>query len=97
MRQLVLKESLEVSLEIEDLQPGDSLSFCRPGIQKGIFKKLKKGQYSIGAELDLHGHTRPEAQVALAKFHTVFEGKIISDVYESFMAKVIAQITKGRN
>ncbi|MFK7816172.1 MAG: Smr/MutS family protein [Gammaproteobacteria bacterium] len=66
--QRVLQESLEVSLEVEDLQPGDSLSFYRAGIQKTIFKKLKKGQYSIGAELDLHGHTRPEAQVALAKF-----------------------------
>lgn len=66
--QRVLQESLEVSLEVEDLQPGDSLSFCRSGIQKSIFKKLKKGQYNVGAELDLHGHTRPEAQVALAKF-----------------------------
>ncbi|QMU60675.1 MAG: DNA mismatch repair protein MutS [Gammaproteobacteria bacterium] len=66
--QRVLQESLEVSLEVEDLQPGDSLSFCRSGIQKSIFKKLKKGQYSIGAELDLHGYTRPEAQIALAKF-----------------------------
>ncbi len=66
--QRVLKESLEVSLDVEDLQPGDSLSFCRSGIQKNIFKKLKKGQYSIGAELDLHGHTRPEAQIALANF-----------------------------
>jgi DNA-nicking Smr family endonuclease len=67
-RQRVLVESLEVSLEVEDLQSGDILSFCRAGIQKNIFKKLKKGQYSIGAELDLHGHTRPEAKIALAKF-----------------------------
>ena len=67
-RKRVLEESLEVSLDVEDLQPGDSLSFCRSGIQKSIFKKLKKGQYSIEAELDLHGHTRVEAQVALAKF-----------------------------
>jgi DNA-nicking Smr family endonuclease len=66
--QQVLKESLEVSLEAEDIQTGDSLSFCRAGIQKSIFKKLKKGQYNIGAELDLHGHTRPEAQIACAKF-----------------------------
>ena len=67
-KERVLVESLEVSLEIEDLQPGDSLSFCRSGIQKSIFKKLKKGQYKVGAELDLHGHTRPEAQVTLTKF-----------------------------
>lgn len=68
--QRVLEESLtlEVSLETEDLQTGDSLSYCGPGIQKSVFKKLKKGQYSIDAELDLHGYTRPEAQVALAKF-----------------------------
>ena len=66
--QRVLQESLEVGYEVEDMQPGDSLSFCRSGIQNSVFKKLKKGQYSVGAELDLHGHTRPEAQVALAKF-----------------------------
>jgi len=50
------------------MQPGDSLSYCGPGIQNSVFKKLKKGQYNIGAELDLHGYTRPEAQVALSKF-----------------------------
>ena len=64
----VLEESLDISLESEDLQTGDVLSFCRSGIQKSIFKKLKKGQFNIGAELDLHGHTRPEAQVALERF-----------------------------
>lgn len=66
--QRVLQESLEVSYELDDMQPGDSLSFCRPGIQNNVFKKLKKGQFSAGAELDLHGHTRAEAQVALARF-----------------------------
>ncbi len=67
-QQKVLDESLELSLEYEDLQPGDSLSFCRSGIQKNIFRKLKKGQYSIGAELDLHGMTIAEAQLALSQF-----------------------------
>ena len=64
----VLKESLEISLEYEDLQPGDSISFCRPGIQKNIFRKLKKGQFKIDAELDLHGMTIVQAQEALAQF-----------------------------
>ena len=40
--QRVLQESLDVSYEVEDMQPGDSLSFCRPGIQNNVFKKLKK-------------------------------------------------------
>ena len=66
--QRVLEESLEIGYEVDDMQPGDSLSFCRPGIQNNVFKKLKKGQFSVDAELDLHGHTRPEAQVALARF-----------------------------
>lgn len=64
----VLEESLEISIETEDLQTGDSLSFCRAGIQKNIFKKLKKGQYTVGDELDLHGYTRAEAQIALSNF-----------------------------
>lgn len=66
----VLQESLGVSLNLEheDIQPGDSLSFCRAGIQKNIFRKLKKGQFSIGAELDLHGMRVMEAQLALANF-----------------------------
>ena len=67
-QQRVIKESLEISSELEDLQPGDSLSFCRPGIQKGIFRKLKKGQYSVGAELDLHGLTIAEAQILITQF-----------------------------
>jgi len=67
-QQRVLKESLEVSFEIEDLQPGDCLSFCRSGIQKTIFRKLKKGQFNIGAELDLHGMTIAQSQPALAEF-----------------------------
>jgi len=67
----VLKESLEISVEYEDLQPGDSLSFCRPGIQNNIYRKLKKGQFNTDAELDLHGMTVAQAQDALAHFiHT---------------------------
>lgn len=64
----VLEESLDVSLEFEDLQPGDSLSFRGHRIQKSTFRKLKKGQYSVGAELDLHGMTITEAQSAITHF-----------------------------
>jgi len=67
-QQRVLKASLEVNFEIEGLQPDDSLSFCRSGIQKTIFRKLKKGQFSVGAELDLHGMTIAQSQPALAEF-----------------------------
>lgn len=54
--------------EHEDMQPGDSLSYTQAGIQKQVFRKLKRGQYSIEAELDLHGLTRDEAQQQLNEF-----------------------------
>ena len=63
-----LKESLRVSFDTEDLQPSDRLSFCGPGVQKSIFRKLQRKQYGIGAELDLHGMTVAEAQSSLSQF-----------------------------
>lgn len=64
----VLEESLDTSLEFEDMQPGDSLSFRNDRVRKNAFRKLKKGQYSIGAELDLHGLTIAQAKLALVGF-----------------------------
>lgn len=66
--QKAIDELLVSPAEYEDLQPSDSLSYVQAGIQKQVFRKLKKGQYSIGAELDLHGLTRIEAQQQLNKF-----------------------------
>ncbi len=42
--------------------------FCRPGIQHRLLRKLRRGQISIGAELDLHGMTSREARQALLVF-----------------------------
>lgn len=73
----ILEESLDISLEFEGSQPGDSLSFRKNRIQKKTFQKLKKGQYGIEAELDLHGMTIAEAQAALARFiHAAHEKNI---------------------
>lgn len=55
-------------MEFEDMQPGDVLSYVQPGIQKQVFKKLRRGQYSVGSELDLHGMNRMEAQTSLTVF-----------------------------
>ena len=51
-----------------DHQPGDILSFCREGVQKKVFRKLRSGAYAIQDELDLHGLTRDEARLALQAF-----------------------------
>ena len=64
----IMQELLVSTAEYEDMQPGDSLSYVQPGIQKQVFRKLKRGQYAIEAELDLHGLTRDEAQQQLNEF-----------------------------
>ncbi len=66
----VMHELLVSPTEHEEMQPGDSLAYMQPGIQKQVFRKLKKGQYSIEAELDLHGLTRDESQQQLSEFIT---------------------------
>ncbi len=38
-----------------DFDTEDNLLFMRPGIQHGVFNKLRRGYFSIEANLDLHG------------------------------------------
>jgi DNA-nicking Smr family endonuclease len=64
----VIEELLSTGFDGYDLQPGDALVFCRAGVQKAILRKLRKGQYRVGAELDLHGMTARAAQQALMRF-----------------------------
>ncbi|MDX5297530.1 MAG: DNA endonuclease SmrA [Gammaproteobacteria bacterium] len=47
---------------VDWLGPFDELSFMRPGVQHGVFRKLRLGQYAIEARLDLHKHTVEEAR-----------------------------------
>jgi len=46
----------------------EELFHARPGIQKRTLRRLRRGQYSMQAELDLHGMTRNEAAAALTDF-----------------------------
>ncbi len=47
--------------------PGSD-QFIRPGLQKNIIRKLKRGQYPISANLDLHGYKKFEAENILEQF-----------------------------
>ena len=47
---------------VEPLGALDVLSWMRPGVQHGVFKKLRLGQYAIEARLDLHRMTVEEAR-----------------------------------
>lgn len=51
-----------------DVETGEELTFARPGVQQKLLRRLRRGQFSTAAELDLHGNTVAEAQEALAEF-----------------------------
>jgi DNA-nicking Smr family endonuclease len=54
--------------EVERINPLDNLSYRIDGIQKRVFKKLRRGQYIIIDELDLHGLNSKQAKKLLLHF-----------------------------
>lgn len=52
----------------EDVETGEELLFSRAGLQASLIRRLRRGQFSIQAELDLHGHSITEARQALTAF-----------------------------
>src|SRR5262249_21417756 len=67
-RLAVLKESLDADAADPQLASGEELVFAREGIQNGVLRKLRRGQYRVQAEIDLHGLTVPEAKQELRSF-----------------------------
>ena len=67
-RRLVLEEILHGSADEPDLVAADPTLFARPGVPATTLRKLRRGQYRIQAELDLHGLTQLEAKVQLREF-----------------------------
>jgi DNA-nicking Smr family endonuclease len=66
-KQQAMDELLD-SPETTELETGEALWFARPGLQHSVQRKLRRGQYSIEAELDLHGMTVAEARQAMSDF-----------------------------
>ncbi|MEE8321404.1 MAG: Smr/MutS family protein, partial [Gammaproteobacteria bacterium] len=66
--QRIKQEMLTGSFESSELEIGDELLFIRPGIQKQVMRKLRRGQFSVEAELDLHGMIVNDAKKALSHF-----------------------------
>jgi DNA-nicking Smr family endonuclease len=72
-QQAVLRESINPPPNADWADPalletGDELSFRRLGIAEAVLRKLRRGQFSVRAEIDLHGLTSPQARVALREF-----------------------------
>lgn len=51
-----------------DDETGEELVYLRPGMQRRVLRRLRRGHYCIGAELDLHGMTVTTAYQALNDF-----------------------------
>ncbi len=66
--QEVLELLAEGDFDPGSLESGEALSFARSGLQHQLLRKLGRGQFRIGAELDLHGLTVPLARAALGEF-----------------------------
>lgn len=54
--------------DVEPLKAHDVLAYQRPGIQHGVYRKLRLGQYPIEARLDLHRMTVEEARREVFSF-----------------------------
>lgn len=66
--QQVLRDMLSDGPDTSEIETGEELLFYRKGLQHGLLRKLRRGQFSVGAELDLHGMTVVESRGTLAPF-----------------------------
>jgi DNA-nicking Smr family endonuclease len=67
-QQAVIKHIMNSPFVVKDVATGDELFFKRPGIQQRVMEKLRRGQFAIEKELDLHGMTVINAETALKQF-----------------------------
>ena len=65
----VMKEALSDGFDAETLlDTDDALSYRRAGIGTDVTRKLRKGDWSIQGQVDLHGLRREDARQALVDF-----------------------------
>jgi DNA-nicking Smr family endonuclease len=64
----VMRDSLSPDYHPADFETGEEISYARPGLDAGTVRKLRRGRFSVGAVLDLHGMTAAGARDALDDF-----------------------------
>jgi len=67
-RAAVLRESLEPQGLDPEALTGEALAFHRPQIPAAVLRRLRRGDYRVQREIDLHGMTVVEAKLALREF-----------------------------
>lgn len=67
--QAAFMEAMSDEVDVETLLlTDDGLSFRRTGVGQDVLTRLRRGHWSIQAEIDLHGMRREEARDSLAAF-----------------------------
>jgi DNA-nicking Smr family endonuclease len=66
--QQVLQDMVADYFSPADIETGEELYYCQPGLQHSVLRKLRRGQFRVGAVLDLHGMTVANAHQALVAF-----------------------------
>lgn len=64
----VLADSLAFDAHDLDVESGEELGFRRDGVSESVLRRLRRGEYAVRDELDLHGMTQDEARAALGAF-----------------------------
>lgn len=67
-RAAVLRESLEPPTDPALLESGEEIAYRRPNVPDSLLRKLRRGHFSVDAEIDLHGLTSPQARNVLRDF-----------------------------
>ncbi len=64
-----LREAWSDEIDVESLLlTDDGLSFRRPGVHPDVVTRLRRGQWAVQGQIDLHGLRRDEAREALRSF-----------------------------
>ena len=63
-----LPDTLHDAASEPELAAGDPSHFARAGVTAATLRKLRRGQYRVQAQLDLHGLTQAQATVQLHEF-----------------------------
>ncbi|MHB8407495.1 MAG: Smr/MutS family protein [Acidiferrobacterales bacterium] len=66
--QEVMDSLLSDDYDPAEIETGDELAFVRSGVSQRVWRKLRRGQYAIQAQLDLHGRVVAEARELVADF-----------------------------
>jgi DNA-nicking Smr family endonuclease len=64
----VLDEMANGRFDHEELEYGEEAIFQRPRVSRTVMRKLRRGQFAVQAELDLHGLVVADAKSNLAAF-----------------------------